>query len=271
MGTPSLDLYLDDSGTRNPDGKASTWNRRDKMDHFALGGLLIKSELLSQIIDAYDEFCRDHHINYPLHSNSIRVKKGDFVWLESDIDRASKFYRALGEFLCNLPGHVAACVVHRPGYDERYRDLYQQNRWELCKSAYTIVVERAVKIALAHGRKLVVYVEASGKHEDRMIKEYHKHMLQSGMYFDAARSKKYTPLNGSAFSSALMKNPIFVRKENKPAQIADLLLYPVVKGRYDPTYPPYRRLVESGMLADSLVAEADRPQLGIKYYCFDNL
>ena len=53
-------------------------------------------------------------------------------------------------------------------------------------------------------------------------------------------------------------------------QIADLYLYPIAKGGYDPTYRPYVELMEAGRLIDAKFNEADRPLLGIKYSCFDD-
>ncbi|CAG1012369.1 hypothetical protein RHIZO_04239 [Rhizobiaceae bacterium] len=52
-------------------------------------------------------------------------------------------------------------------------------------------------------------------------------------------------------------------------QIADLFLYPMAKGGYDPTYRPYRALKESGRLIDAHLSPERIPSLGIKYSCFD--
>ena len=51
-------------------------------------------------------------------------------------------------------------------------------------------------------------------------------------------------------------------------EVADLLLYQMAKGGYDPTYKSYVPPMRSGKLIDALVPERDRSSLGIKYSCF---
>lgn len=272
MGTPSYDLYLDDSGTRfldNPETPPPT--RNDGMDYFALGGLLLKSEDLGLLIESYDKFAKDHGIVYPLHSHKIRTRKEEFGWLKTEPERATRFYQDLSNLLCQMPGYVTACCVHRPDYNARYSKTYGEARWKLSKSAYNIVVERAAKFALRENRKLVVYVEASGKKEDKDIKIYHRDMVSEGMQFNKERSQKYSPLGEGDFRSVLMKNPNFVNKTNRAAQIADLVLYPVVKGRYVPNYPPYQQLMEAGKIIDTALEEGERISMGVKYFCFDTV
>lgn len=117
---------------------------------------------------------------------------------------------------------------------------------------------------------MLVYAEQTGKREDNDIRKYHRSIIESGMFFDKSRSEKYTPLSGGDFARVLMKNPKFVTKDNVAAQIADLVLYPVAKGKYTPDYPPYLKLKEAGKLIDSVLSEKDAQVMGIKYYCFDN-
>jgi len=268
MGTPSFDLYLDDSGSREPDHVLFP-PRRDGLDHFALGGILLESERLSELIRAYEAFVDRHGIDYPLHSTKIRSRKDSFRWLEKDPERARRFYGDLCGLVCDSPGVVVACCVDRPGYNALYEAKYGNERWRLSKSAYTIVVERAVKYALRLDRKLNVYVEQTGKKEDNEIRRYHRDMIDDGMYFDKVNSGKYAPLSAEYFARTLFKEPRFVNKGNVPAQIADLVLYPVVKGGYDPSYQPYVDLLRANKLIDAHIAESEVRQMGIKYYCFD--
>ena len=268
MGTPTFDLYLDDSGIRFPD-KSPTLQRRDGMDYFALGGLLVESEKLHDLIESYNQLAERHGITYPLHSHKIRTKKQEFRWLASEPNRAKLFYEDLERFICSVPGHVIACCIDRPCYNSRYAEQYGKDRWKLCKSAYTIVVERAAKFSMKHGRRLIVYIEHTGKKENGDIRNYHRSMIDAGMYFDKGRSERYGPLSGEDFAKVLMKNPNFINKDNKAAQIADLVLYPIVKGGYDPTYPPYVKLAEAQKLIDASLDESERKSMGIKYYCFD--
>lgn len=270
MGTPSFDLYLDDSGTRFPD-RAPQQDRDDGMDYFSLGGLLVKSEEVSTLIGMTNEFKERNGISYPLHSHKIRTKKDDFLWLKTDAERAKRFYADLDELIQNIPGYVVGCCIHRPGYNKRYEEKYDHKPWHMCKGAYTIVVERAAKFALMHGRKLVVYIEETGKHEDRAIRGYHDSLRSQGMYFDAENSAKYAPLGASGFAGVLMKNPKFVKKDNIGAQIADVVLYPVVKGGYDSTYRPYQSLLATGKLIDCCLTEEEAKVMGVKYYCFEGV
>ncbi|MEG3617020.1 DUF3800 domain-containing protein [Magnetovibrio sp. PR-2] len=268
MGTPSFHLYIDDSGTRLPD-KSQPITRNDGLDHFALGGVLIASEDIHSTTRQHEEFCERFNIDYPLHSHSIRTQKNAFRWLKHDSKRANSFHSALESYLCNLPIKCHACVVHRPGYNARYEHLYGQARWELSKSAYTIVVERALKYARHHGRKLIVYVEQTGKREDRAIRDYHAHMREHGMYFDANRSQAYSPLAEDDFTKYLLKTPQFTTKYHPIMQIADLVLFPLVKGGYDKTYRPYAALHSANRLIDQHLPQELADEACVKYYCFD--
>ena len=269
MGTPALYLYLDDSGARLSDKKPP--DRRDGLDWFALGGIVVKSEDVTAITDAHAAFCKAHGITYPLHSNSIRCKKDNFRWMESEPERAEEFMAALGQFVCSLPIIGHACVIHRPGYDNRYKERYGSNRWELCKSAYTIVVERAAKFARRHGRRLLVYVEASGPKEDKALKQYQNNMRTEGMYFNKDTSAKYAPLAGNELVGVLSKNPRFTKKENPLTQLADVVLFPIVKGRYESTYRPYCEMSDARLLIDQHLPDEAVEAEGVKYYCFDGL
>lgn len=268
MKIQTFDLYLDDSGIRYPDRKPPS-SRSDGIDHFALGGLLIASEKLEVLIERYNQFANKYDIDYPLHSHKIRTKKEEFRWLANDDVKVQEFYRDLEDLLCQVPGHAIACCIDRPGYNLRYKEKYGSNRWQLCKSAYTIVVERAAKFSMRNDRKLIVYVEETGKYEDKSIKQYHRDMVGEGMYFDRERSSIYQPLQGEDFSKVLMKNPNFVKKQNKAMQIADLILYPIVKAGYDKQYKPYLLLKNAGKIINSALDECDHRMMGVKYYCFN--
>lgn len=264
----TYDLYVDDSGSRLPDKRTDpAEDRKDRMNAFALGGFLVKSEEASYVYDMHARLIEDFGIEGVLHSHKIRGCQGEFRWLKNHPERASEFYHRVTHMLTRSPLLATACVVHRPGYRGRYDPLYGSQRWLLCKSAYTILVERAAKYARRHGRRLRVYVEASGKKEDQAIKEYHRALLDQGMLFDAGRSSIYSPLQQQDFASALFKNPKFIKKDNPYAQVADLLLYPLVKSGYDPHYRPYVDLYQAGNLIDVCVGSPDRE--GVKYYCFD--
>jgi hypothetical protein len=117
----------------------------------------------------------------------------------------------------------------------------------------------------------MVYVELTAKKEDCAIRRYHTDLIRAGMYFDPKNSSKYEPMGATGLASILFTKPNFVKKSHPMAQFSDLVLYPIVKGRYDPEYKPYRSLWEAGRIIDTVLPQKDVTQLGIKYYCFDRL
>lgn len=270
MGTPSILFYMDDSGARALDKKPEP-PRIDGLDYFALGGVLVRSEDVETINDAHRKLCTNHNITYPLHFSCIRSKKKHFRWMESDHERAESFLNDMWEMMFELPIIGHACVIHRPGYIARYHERYGSNRWELCKSAYTIAVERAAKFALREGRKLIVHIEQTGRKEDRRIKTYHREMLEAGMPFDTANSLKYAPVDSDRFKKTMTANPSFYTKANLLGQLADIALFTLAKGGYDSNYRPYKGMVDSNTILNQQTVSGDVNVEGVKYYCFDGL
>ena len=94
----------------------------------------------------HSAFCEKWKIEAPLHSSEIRSQNEDFVWLRSpDKDSQVAFYDELYILMRDVPLIGLACVVDRPGYNNRYSDMYNREPWLLCKTAFCVVVERAVK------------------------------------------------------------------------------------------------------------------------------
>lgn len=265
--TPTYDLYIDDSGSRDPDHDGDA-GRRDRLDAFALGGVLLPAEKSFELAEKVRAFCVKLEITYPLHSTEIRCRKSNFRWVEQDKDRTQRLYEGLAEIVAGLPGWVTAAVVDRPGYNARYKDKYGGKRWPLCETAYQILIERAAKVAANDGRRLKVFVAQTGKREDCRIREYHRALLEKGMGFSQVTSSAYKPMTPADFQSVLIKNPHFVTSSNALVQVADLVLYPVVKGGYDPNYRPYRQLLEHTKLIDCRLSDA-LANCGVKYSCFD--
>lgn len=238
------------------------------MDCFALGGILIRAEDIDTIFEAHKRFCAKWRIDYPLHSSPIRGGRGKFGWLKQP-EAAFDFLSDLERYLLSLPVIGIAAVVHRPGYVARYKEKYHGRPWLMCKTACAILVERAAKHAESQGRGLRLFFEGSGPSEDRDIKNYVRSMKKDGMPFDGDNSKPYEGLSASDLKRIVRGEPRERTKKTPMIQIADLYLYPMAKGGYDPDYRPYRVLLESGKLIDSLLAPEDRARLGIKYSCFD--
>jgi len=260
-------LYFDDSGTRQSD-KAPDMPRRDGMDHFALGGILISETEIGTLLAAHRAFTDRWKINTPLHSTRIRGRRGGFSWLATDSAKEADFLADLEAMLLGLPVLGIACVIDRPGYVARYADRYQ-TPWLLCKTAFAILIERAAKYAARSGGWLEIYFEQAGQKEDRDILSYARALETEGMPFDSGTSGAYQGLQPDDFKALIVGQPNRITKATPMAQVADLLLYPLAKGGYEPTYRPYAKLMEAGRVIDAALKPEERPSLGVKYSCFD--
>ena len=159
-------------------------------------------------------------------------------------------------------------MVDKPGYMTRYAKSYEQP-WLLCKTAYAILIERAVKYAQKKGDILKIYFEEAGKSEDHDLLAYDKALRREGMPFDHARSAHYSGLKPTDFQSVISGDPNRVTKAVPMIQIADMMLYPMVKGGYHPSYAPYSKLLASKRIIDALLPVAEVASCGVKYSCFD--
>jgi Protein of unknown function (DUF3800) len=265
-----VNFYMDDSGTRHPDhdpGKKAEHG----YDWFALGGVLVKSEDEAQARILHKEFCQEWGIATPIHSVEVRGRTLNFRWLEDKSKETQReFYEALYQLLKAVPVVGLACVIDRPGYNSRYLGTYGRKRWSLCKSAFTISVERAAKYARSIGYRLRVCPERCNKTEDQVVKGYYEGLKTDGPPFDVSRSEKYRPLTGAEFRETLYE--IRPKMKTSPmAQFADLYLWPLCMGGYNAQNRPYKRLLEDGKLIEVGMLPEDIPQLGTKYYCFESV
>ncbi len=266
---PNFHLYIDDSGSRRPDHIANPI-RRDGMDYFALGGILIHELDIDYLISLHKTFCKKWQITYPLHSRNIRGRRQSFAWLATDLEREKQFLLELENMLLALPTIGFACVIDRKGYKERYDEKYGGKPWLMCKTAFSILVERAAKYVQSQDGTLEIFFEQAGKAEDTDTKNYMKILKKEGQPFNKESSNNYSALSSEDFRNIIKGEPRERTKKFPPIQIADLMLYPIVKGGYDPTYPPYRTLLENGRLIDSLLKIEELEKLGIKYSCFES-
>jgi len=260
-------LYLDDSGTRNPDRKLP--EKFMFRDWFTLGGYIAQEQDEASIRAAHAAFCERWEVSYPLHSYDIRAETGNFTWLGAlDFTEKNKFMRTLSRMLLRCPVVGHACVIDRPGYNARYRDKYGRETWMLCKTAFSVVCERAAKYARKNKCKLRVYVEEGDKSADSKIREYYASLRTVGMPFATDSAAKYAPLTREELAETLYDLD-FKSKTSPMVQIADLYAYPIARGRYDPDYSPYSQLVENKKLLDCLLQSEEVPHFGIKYSCFE--
>jgi hypothetical protein len=267
MPTNELLLFIDDTGSRDPDRK-DPLARGDGMNCFAFGGFMIRAADVEALKDAHRTFCARWSIDYPLHSYEIRGGRGDFGWLKNP-SVAFEFLTSLEQFMLDLPVIGIAAVVDRPGYVARYRDVYRNGLWFMCRTAYSILIERAARYADEQGCQLRVYFEGAGRDEDRSLLAYAKELKQKGMPFSSAASTVYNGLSAADFQRIILGDPIRQTKNSRMMQIADLMLYPMAKGGYAPTYRPYRALMDGGKLIDSRLLPDQIPTRGIKYSCFE--
>ncbi|MEW5856114.1 MAG: DUF3800 domain-containing protein [Cyanobacteriota bacterium] len=258
-------LYIDDSGSPKPDPN-------DPYPFFAMGGVLIERSNEHTIRTLLTDFKTRWNIleETPLHGNEIRSRKKHFAWLGNlSPEEYSLFIEDITNTIVSCPIIVHGCVVSRQGYLQRYLEIYGENTWEMMKSAFSIVVERAAKYASISNGTLMVYFEAAGKREDKLIKQYFHELRSQGHPFDPSRANQYSPLS-TVDLSTLLRGIDSKAKTNPVMQLADLCLYPVVRSKDQPDNRAFSALREANLLIDCLLQPGQINTLGIKYYCFDN-
>lgn len=261
-----LCLYADDSGTRNPDRQKP---KDIAGDWFGLGGYLIDEEQEQIVRDLHEAFCSRWNIQVPLRSLDIRSKSKGFSWLRSlPISELRQFDSELNNLVVQAPVRGIACVIHRPGYERRYRPAHGRDIWSLCKTAFSILVERSSKLAARDGRRLRVCPERGDKTTDQRLDQYYRELKSSGMPFDKYRSSRYSPSDARFFSDVLFELE-FKNKTSPMVQLADLYLYPICRSAYEKNYRLYEIIRGHGKLVDSRLDTKETDQLGIKYSCFD--
>jgi Protein of unknown function (DUF3800) len=265
-----LNFYLDDSGTRYPDHKPGK-RAGHGYDWFALGGILIENEREPEARKLHSDFCAKWKITYPLHSVEIRGKTKKFRWLQECGEGESRaFHEELYLLIKSVPVIGLACVIDRPGYNARYKEKYSDNRWLLCKTAFSVAVERASKYALTQKRRLRVSPERCNKVEDAHLESYYDAMKSDGMPFAQSTSDKYGPLSAEQFKETLYEfRP--KQKTSPMAQLADLYLWPICMGGYHASNRPYQRLKEDGKLIECVLPEEAHGALASKYSCFEQV
>jgi hypothetical protein len=267
MPKRTFHFYMDDSGTRHPDHATESSANHD--DWFGLGGVIVEDRDEDALRDKIESFKAAWGVAGPLHSHPIRRMKEEFSWLKADAERRASFHGELSNLLVTAPVVGHACVIDRPSYNLRYAGEYGRNRWSLCKTTFSIAVERAAKFAISRGGRLRIYVERSSKPDEQKLKEYYDGLRAGGNPFNPERSAMYAPLDTNLLHDALFE--FRTKKKSSPImQLADLYLYPICRGGYNKHYLPYELLCQHGRLIDQHLDAADVGRLGIKYSCFDS-
>ena len=117
----------------------------------------------------------------------------------------------LQNFILSLPIIGMACVIHRTGYVNRYKGQYQERLWLMCKTTYSILIERTAKFADDNNRKLEVFFEPTGKKEDRAIKQYARDLKRVGPPFNETSSSDYRPLQPDNYKRIVVRQPLPLR------------------------------------------------------------
>jgi hypothetical protein len=263
----TFNFYMDDSRTRHPDHDGGA-TMSGLPDWFGLGGVIVEDENEDSLRAEIASFKSRWNIVVPLHSHPIRRRKEHFSFLNGDVAVAEQFYDELSDLILKAQVIGHACVIDRPSYNWRYREKYGRDRWSLCKTTFTIAVERATKYAISNNGRLRVYVERSSKADEQMLKEYYEGMRKRGAPFDAERSAVYEPLEQTSLRGALFEFRV-KHKESPIMQLADLYLYPICLGGYNAAYAPYAMLCANRKLLDQTLPPELIARLGIKYSCFD--
>ena len=262
-----LNFYMDDSGTRVPMRKPLPFSPLER-NFFALGGVLINEEDEALARKAYDDFRERWGLDYPLHSVEIRHSAGRFNWLRRNTEEYELFMRDLTRLLTSIDILGLACVIDRAGYDARYREKHGRHQWHLCQTAFSIAVERAAKFARRQGRKLRVLPERSCRADERRLAKYYETLKISGPPFAKESSSIYAPLSGAEFTETLHEIR-FKSKSSPLEQIADLVLWPLVRSAYGENNRACAALRDAGRFIESRLPAEDIETCGSKRSCFE--
>ena len=191
--------------------------------------------------------------------------------MRPDRQKRSRFFEHLTAVVEAAPILCTACVIDRDGYEARYSNKYDPDkRWRLCKTAFSVLLERTVKYLIPQGAVVRVYVERTDKDVDRCMRGYFEELRANGMPFDKGAMASYQPLEPEALRRVLYE----FRTKGKASplmQLADICLYPMCNGGYDKTGRDYQSLIDSKKLIDCVLSVEQVRTMGIKYSCFDNV
>lgn len=263
----TLTYYMDETGNRQPDKKSDA--SRKGRDWFGLGGYLVSSDDEPVVKESHEEFCQRWGIRSPLHLTDMLSEKKNFAWLGRLSQRErDTFWSEYRSFLSSLPVIGSACVIDRPGYVARgYLERHPDTKWLLCRSAFDITIERAVKYAQSREMKLNVVFESDVAINDT-VKGYFNNLKSNGLEFDGANSAKYHPLTTQDFASTLLETK-WKTKSSRMLQVADSYIYAIARARYDKRFDMYRELRDARKIMNFALESAEQINaMGVKYYCF---
>lgn len=264
-----LIYYMDETGNRNPDKKSDA--SREGRDWFGLGGFIIDQDEEADAKALHAQLCANWGITAPFHITDMLAARKGFTWLGRLSERErSRFWEEYKTFLAAVPAIGAACIISRPGYVARgYLEKHPNSKWLLCRSAFDITIERAVKYANHRGKKLSVVFE-SDIAVNETVKSYFKNLKENGLAFDQDNSGKYSPLTQADFAATLGTIE-YKDKRSVMLQIADSYIYAIARQKYERLFHLYcrlrdeQRIMEFSLGGNAALIKA----MGTKYYCFD--
>jgi hypothetical protein len=125
---PTLNFYMDDSGTRKPDRAPTAFDPK-RPNHFALGGILILEDDEGQARAAHVALCERWCITYPLHSVDMRSAAKEFRWLR----RVPGIPTLYGGSDTDAPWHPCTRTGLRSSPMAQIADLYL---WPILRERY---------------------------------------------------------------------------------------------------------------------------------------
>lgn len=265
---PMFDLYIDESGSQKPSPK-------DESPFFAMGGVLLERKDEDMIKNSVTNFKTSWYpklkisdISVPLHYTEIRSKKKDFRELENfSPEELDQFYIDLNNMAITCPIVIHACVISRFGYYNRFQPIYGEKTWEMMKSGFCIVVERAAKYVQRKGGRMKVYFEGIGKRENEALKQYFKELRTTGHFFSPDTASIHKPLSAEDFSHVLTAIED-KKKTNLIMQLADFCLHPIADIKLHPTNRAYQAFRAGNIIVDCQLGGNELSERGIKYYCY---
>lgn len=263
-----LIYYMDETGNRRPDKKPH--QNAQGRDCFALGGYLLWESDKDAVREMHRRFCQRWNVHAPFHMTDMLSARKRFSWLGNLSDKErTRFWDEYKDFLAGVPAFGTGCVISRSGYVARgYLDQFKDSKWFLCRSAFDITIERAVKFAQFKRAKLDVVFESDPPFNP-IMEDYFANLKANGLAFDASRAGKYGPLTAEDFRNTLGRIE-YKGKENPLIQIADSYIYAIARQKYDRFFGVFCRLRDNARIINFALQDAERIKaMGIKYYCFD--
>lgn len=265
---PMFNLYIDESGSQKPSVK-------DDSPFFAMGGILlerkdedvIKRSVMNFKTSWYPKL-KISDISVPLHYTEIRSKKKSFRELENfSPTELTDFYIDLNNMAINCPIVIHACAISRSGYYERFQPVYGEKTWEMMRSGFCIVVERAAKYVQRKGGRMKVYFEGIGKRENEVLKQYFKDLRTTGHFFSPNTASIHKPFSAKDFSNVLTAIED-KKKTNLIMHLADFCLHPIADIKVHPTNRAYHAFRAENIIVDCQLGGNEIGERGIKYYCY---